>query len=192
MSDWAALANACGFGYLRNSDFVTMLTRTSVDCAESMVAMSNSNGLVKSSEHFAFGYIRLSRETMSAARSCFFVAIGIESNHEHDRARNPNRSRAARHRNLVPRMAAGSGLADVDEQPRPGSRRASRPAHCVWRHGKGGAQLGVLRRNRRHAEAIEKRRDAAGPVGKAGRRFQDARERSARADRKRESRSQVG
>ena len=76
ISGCVALANACGFGYLRNSDFVTMFTRTSVDCADSIVAISSSNGFVKSSEHFAFGYIRLRRETISRARSCFLVAIG--------------------------------------------------------------------------------------------------------------------
>src|SRR6266568_4988049 len=41
-----------------------------------MVAIKSSKGFVKSSVHFAFGYIRLSRETMSSARSCFFVAMG--------------------------------------------------------------------------------------------------------------------
>ena len=33
------------FGYLRKSDLVTMFTRTSVDCAESIVAISSSNGV---------------------------------------------------------------------------------------------------------------------------------------------------
>src|SRR5213079_2767216 len=84
ISGCAALAIVAASGYLRKSDLVTMFTRASVDCAESMVAISSSNGLVKSSEHFAFGYIRLSCETMSSARSCFLVAIVIESNHDHD------------------------------------------------------------------------------------------------------------
>src|SRR5258706_7172341 len=75
ISTWLASANDCGFGYLRKSDLVTMLTRTSVDCAESIVAISSSKAFVKSSEHFAFGYICLSRTTMSLARSCFLVAI---------------------------------------------------------------------------------------------------------------------
>jgi len=51
----------------------SMFTRTSVLCAERIVAMSSSNGFVKSSEHFAFGYIRFKRETISRARSCFLV-----------------------------------------------------------------------------------------------------------------------
>jgi hypothetical protein len=35
--------------------------------------------VVKSSEHFAFGYIRLRRDTMSRARSCFFFTAAIVS-----------------------------------------------------------------------------------------------------------------
>src|SRR6185436_7759579 len=81
ISTWLAAANAAASGYLRKSDFVTMLTRTSVDCAESIVAISSSNAFVKSSAHFAFGYICFSRTTMSLARSCFFVAMGKPLNH---------------------------------------------------------------------------------------------------------------
>src|SRR5437763_11184764 len=76
ISTWLATANDCGVGYLRKSDLVTMLTRTSVDCAESIVAISSSKALVKSSAHFAFGYICLRRTTMSFARSCFLVGMG--------------------------------------------------------------------------------------------------------------------
>src|SRR5215469_12891106 len=96
-----------------------MFTRTSVDCAESIVAISSSNAFVKSSEHFAFGYICLRRTAMSCARSCFFVATDIKSNHDHDDRGTPNRARAARYRNLLPRMAAGGGAANAHEQPRP-------------------------------------------------------------------------
>src|SRR5579862_9910619 len=105
-----------------------MFTRTSVDCAESIVAINSSNGFVKSSEHFALGYMRLRRETISRARSCFFVAMGIESNHDLDRLGSPDHSRAARHGALLPRMAAGGGPAHADEQPGSGSGRASRAA----------------------------------------------------------------
>src|SRR5437764_8930707 len=87
ISTGLAPANACGFGYLRKSDLVTMLTRASVDCAESIVAINSSKAFVKSSEHFAFGYICLRRTTMSFARSCFFVPIGGESDHDHALAR---------------------------------------------------------------------------------------------------------
>src|SRR5207244_10375653 len=179
ISGCVALANACGFGYLRKSDFVTMFTRTSVDCAESIVAISSSNGLVKSSVHFAFGYMRLRSDTMSSARSCFLdilAAIGcrlpvagfrfpatgnwqlatVESVHEHDRLGSPHRSRAARHRNLLQELAAGSGAADADEQSRSRRRRASRTAHRLRRHRKSCAQLGMLRRHRRHPQASEK------------------------------------
>src|SRR5258706_12095435 len=81
ISTWLASANACGVGYLRKSDLVTMLTRTSVDWAERMVAISNSKAFVKSSAHFALGYICLRRTTMSLARSCFLVAMGKPFNH---------------------------------------------------------------------------------------------------------------
>ena len=44
-----------GAGYLANSVGVTMLTRTSVVCADRTVAMSSSNGEVKSSSQCASG-----------------------------------------------------------------------------------------------------------------------------------------
>src|SRR5687768_1037162 len=55
-----------------------MFTRASVLCADNIVAMSSSSGFVKSSEHFAFGYMRLRRTTMSPARSCFLFT-GVDS-----------------------------------------------------------------------------------------------------------------
>ena len=64
---------------------------------------------------------------------------------------------------------------DVAENP----DRAGR----LRRHRQRGAQLGMLRRDPRDAEDAGRRRDAARPVGQAGRRLHDARRRAARADR---------
>ena len=63
----------------------------------------------------------------------------------------PHRPRAARHRDLLPRLAAGGGAADADEQPRPRGGRAAGGSGGLRRLGQGGAQLGVLRGDRRDA-----------------------------------------
>ena len=50
-------------------------------------------------------------------------AGGIRHDHRHqDEIRSPNRSRSPRHEAPMPRLAAGSGDADADEQSRPGGR----------------------------------------------------------------------
>ena len=56
----------------------------------------------------------------------------------------------------------------------------------------GGAQLGVLRCHPGLSARSGARRDAARPVGQAGRRLQDARRRPARADRQLEHRAALG
>ena len=59
------------------------------------------------------------------------------------------RSRAARQHDLLQGMAAGGRAAHADEQPRSRGRRASGRSRRLRRHREGGAQLGVLRRDRR-------------------------------------------
>ena len=56
--------------------------------------------------------------------------------------------RPARHRAHLPRLAAGGGAADADEQPRPRRRRAPRRPRRLRRHRARGALLGGLRRDR--------------------------------------------
>ena len=57
--------------------------------------------------------------------------------------------RPARQRAQLPRLAAGGGAADADEQPRPRGRRAARRPRRLRRHRPRGALLGGLRRDRR-------------------------------------------
>ena len=71
-------------------------------------------------------------------------------------------------------LAAGSGAADADEQPRPGGRRASAGPRRLRRLGPRGAQLARVRRDRRVAARARRRRDAARAVGEAGRRVPHA------------------
>ena len=55
MSRASAAASLAGVPYLANSAGVTRLTRTSVVCADRMVAMSSWNGVAKSSSQWASG-----------------------------------------------------------------------------------------------------------------------------------------
>ena len=51
-----AFAIACGVGYRRNSSGVTMLTRSSVHCADRIVAHTSWNGVSRSSSQSTSGY----------------------------------------------------------------------------------------------------------------------------------------
>src|SRR5262245_62876007 len=51
-----AAANAAAVGYFLNKAGVTMFTRTSVHCAERIVAIRSSSGLLKPRAHRASGY----------------------------------------------------------------------------------------------------------------------------------------
>ena len=92
----------------------------------------------------------------------------------------------------VPRMAAGSGDADADEQPRPGGRRAPRRPRRLRRHRAGRPLVAGVRRHRRHAAHARRRRDAARPVGQTGRGVPHPRVVAARADRQLEPRPGLG
>ena len=74
----------------------------------------------------------------------------------------------------------------------PGGRRAARGADRLRRGREGGAELGVLRADRRHAPAAGERRDAPGPERQAGGRVPDARGGAARAHRQRAPRAALG
>ena len=95
-------------------------------------------------------------------------------------------------RALLPRLAAGGGAADADEQPRPRGGRAPRRARRLRRHREGGALVGGVRRDRAHAADAGRRRDAARAVGQAGRRVPHPRVGAARADRQLQPRARVG
>ena len=56
--------SAAGVEYLANNSLVTMFTRTSVHCAERIVAISSSNGESWTSAHSTSGYSRFSRRTI--------------------------------------------------------------------------------------------------------------------------------
>ena len=101
-------------------------------------------------------------------------------------------ARSHRHRALVPRLAAGGGAADADEQPRPGRRRAPRRPRRLRRHRAGGSLLGRLRRDRPRAARARRRRDPARAVGQAGRRLPHPRVVAAGADRELEPGRRVG
>ena len=101
-------------------------------------------------------------------------------------------SRPARRRAQLPRVAAGGGAAHVDEQPGPGRGREARGADRLRRIGEGGAQLGVLRRDRGDPAALEGDRDAARAVGQAGGGLPDPRGRAASLDRQLPPRASLG
>src|SRR5215467_13075312 len=98
-----------------------MLTRSSVHCAERIVATSNSNGFEWFSEHFAPGYARLSRRITSRVRvfsssrlsrfairsSCsfqfsFLLGPGFDSHEDKESERQDYRSHQRQHQQLVP------------------------------------------------------------------------------------------
>ena len=90
-----------------------------------------------------------------------------------------------RHGALLQGLASGGGAPDADEQPRSRGGRAARGAGRLRRRREGGAQLGLLRADRRHAAAAGERRDPAGAERQAGRRVPHPRRGAAGADRQR-------
>ena len=66
---WSAPAKASGVGKRSNSGGVTRLTRSSVHCAERIVATSSSHGVRNVSEHLASGYSTRRRRTIARARA---------------------------------------------------------------------------------------------------------------------------
>src|SRR3954468_22311265 len=70
-------ASAAGVEYFLNRSCVTMFTRSSVHCAERIVAISSSNGVSCTRAQVASGYSRLSRLTTS--RACFLLLAGAAS-----------------------------------------------------------------------------------------------------------------
>jgi len=62
-------AKSCTVGYFLNSSGVTMFTRTSVDCAERMVATTSSHASLCVNAQVTSGYCRSSRCRMSETRS---------------------------------------------------------------------------------------------------------------------------
>ena len=89
-------------------------------------------------------------------------------------------------------MGTGGGDAHADEQPRPRRCRAPRRPRRLRRHRARGALLGCLRRDRPRAALARRRRDAAGPVGQAGRRLSHPRVVAAGADRELEPGRRMG
>src|ERR1700755_1105364 len=65
----SAFAIAAGVGKRRNNSGVTMLTRTSVHCAERIVATSSSHGVRCVNAQTAFGYASSSAVRIAAIRS---------------------------------------------------------------------------------------------------------------------------
>src|SRR5947209_5332544 len=76
----------------------------------------------------------------------------------------PFGARPARHRVEREELAHRSTASHADEQPRSRGRRAAGGPRRLWRHRKSGAQLGVLRRDRRRAPAPRVGPDAARTV----------------------------
>ena len=85
-----------------------------------------------------------------------------------------------------------SPVAHADEQSRSRRRRAAGRARRLRRHRPRRARLERLRPDRRDAAPARGRRDAARPVGQAGRRVPHPRRRAARADRQLEPRAALG
>ena len=87
-----------------------------------------------------------------------------------DHSSEPDDPRPAGRRALMQGLAAGGRAADAHEQPRPRGGRAPRGPGRLRRHRQGGAQLGGFDAHRADAQRAGGRRDAARPVGQAGRR----------------------
>ena len=104
----------------------------------------------------------------------------------------PTCQRAARRDALLQGMAAGSRAADADEQSRSRGCRAARRSRRLRRLGTRRAQLGGVRRHRRHAAPPRARRDAGRAVGQTGRRLPHASVGAARPHRQRAARAGVG
>src|SRR5579859_894452 len=84
-------------------------------------------------------------------------------------------SRGAGYGDFLQGVAAGSGVADVDEQPGSGGSGKTGRIDCVWPDGEGGEELGVLSRHCEVAAGVGGGRDSAGAIGQAGGNFSDAR-----------------
>src|SRR5437762_7154317 len=117
--------------------------------------------------------IALCRAILHVLPKQFGGAILIAKRNSHEWK--ANHSRATRQRTHLQRLAAGSGAADVDEQSRPRGRRESRSTGRLRRNRSGREKLGSVRRNRLLAMRTRERRNAAGPIGKAGWEIPDAR-----------------
>ena len=104
-------------------------------------------------------------------------------------ARHP---RAARNRDQRQELAHRGAVAHADEQPRSRRRRAAGRARGLRRDRPRGARLAGVRPHRCDAEAPRGRRDAARPVGQAGRRVPHPRRRAAGADRQFQPRAALG
>src|SRR5436190_14953321 len=68
-SSWGTFAYSAADLYLRKRDLVTRLTRSSVHCAERIVATRSSKGFLKLRLHLAFGYVALRMGRMVRTRS---------------------------------------------------------------------------------------------------------------------------
>ena len=93
---------------------------------------------------------------------------------------------------VVPQLADRGGAADADEQPRSGGRRGPRQPRRVRRHGSRRPIVGSVRRDLLDAARARRRRDAARPVGQAGRSVPHQRVGAAGAPRQLQPRSRVG
>ena len=98
---------------------------------------------------------------------------------------------AGRHAD-VPVLVDRGGVADADEQPRPRGGRAPRRPRGVRRDGPGGALVGGIRRDLRHAHDARRRRDDARAVRQAGRRVPHPRVGAPRAHRQLQPRARLG
>ncbi len=98
---------------------------------------------------------------------------------------------AGRHAD-VPVLVDRGGVADADEQPRPRGGRAPRRPRGVRGDGPGGALVGGIRRDLRHAHDARRRRDDARPVRQAGRRVPHQRVGAPRAHRQLQPRARLG
>ena len=104
----------------------------------------------------------------------------------------PHRARPARQSDQLQGLAAGSRAADADEQPRSRGGRAPGGPGGLRRHRTGRPKLGGVRRDCRDAAHPGERRDHAGAIGQAGRRFPHPRVVAPRADRQLESGWRLG
>ena len=94
-----------------------------------------------------------------------------------------SRARPARHHAHLPRLAARSRDAHVDEQPRPRSSRETGRADHLRRTRQSRAKLGLLSRHRKIAERTKLGRNSARAIRQASRDFPHARICAASPDR---------
>src|SRR5579859_2583818 len=77
-------------------------------------------------------------------------------------------SGAARDRDFLQRLAAGSGAADADEQSGSGGCRAAGRFGRLWGNGQGGTELGKFSRDCEVAARACERRNSACAIGETG------------------------